>query len=491
MIRQYVNGEHRPRTESSSNQYFVNVFQNSGTVIAGDKAVMNFATSESCNNHITVLRGTEPEGVINSTTGSRNDHYDSSLRRRLPPNDLGSAGTRKSADRGRNKQKHWRNSKDDDDVSDMSEFKRKKINDRKRMRRQERNSRCVLQGSDDETPDPARVELALKGDDKDSLKRELNKFNRLTKELHPLRDNGRWTEFDGRAQQFLKETNGDPTLESFILLEVSVALNYQNELEQSENMINKAVMAIEKTSGSVRRLLVVLSNCYRADLYRRKKMLGKTAECLKGAREYTSGFPRCLPVAILLYEEGSFKRDFAAIGSNKEPAITEAKELMQDCIDLCACLDPKDVYNGKLPFAISKKAIITLHCETSATRNERIDQNSITEAGESLNTLHPEGNRMEVSEGANIQCLKAQADFYYRNHMYFKAEEIALEGLEIAKNLGFNLEKKPFEERLTDIRQKIMDSPSSGTYRESQNMIDSSSQTNTPVSSENEVELII
>lgn len=81
----------------------------------------------------------------------------------------------------------------------------------------------------------------------------------------------------------------------------------------------------------------MLSKCYLAAIYRRRKMLGKTVECLDEAKKISSRFPPCLAIAILLYEEGSYNRDFAAMlsGVQKKNAIREAKEFMQSCADLC------------------------------------------------------------------------------------------------------------------------------------------------------------
>ena len=471
-----------PTTAGCSYQYVVNVSNNSGTVIVGDNNVVNQNESAASTTFVVVLSEATP---LDDETQQSHDHCAQCLCERSSTNDDGVAATWESTPNV-NKQQHRQNykrgkRKDDKHVHEVSEYIRKKKNDHKRMKRQRRDSRCSTESSaalDEGTRDTTLNELALEVDGSDSFYRGLQKFHSCSLVLHPLRDNGRWDEFYRATQQLLDQAPGDLILKSIILLEKSVALNYQKELEPSEDMLNDAVKDIAQISGSVRRLLEVLCNCYFAGLYRRKRiMLGETEKCLQLASKYVSGFPSsCLPVAILLYEGGCYKRDFAAIGSKKEPAMTEAKELMQQCVDVCVRLDPKQVYAGKLHFAIAKKANINLQCETSASRNELIDKSSLVEAGESLDTLQNEDySKMVVSKGAKIQQMKATVDLYYRIEKFPEAEKIAQEGLEIVEKLNFNLEKQPFQERLTDIRRKMTETMCNGTFRDSQEIIDSSS----------------
>ncbi|KAJ7390959.1 hypothetical protein OS493_020979 [Desmophyllum pertusum] len=238
---------------------------------------------------------------------------------------------------------------------------------------------------------------------------------------------------------------GDVTRKIIICLERSAALSYQKEFERSEEMIHSAVSKISQTNGSVRLLLEVLSNCYLSAFYRRRRgMLGKAEGCLKIAKKISSGFPPCLAVAILLYEEGSWQRDFASIltGSRKEPAIAKAKEkakeLIQRCIDLCSGLDDAKIYVRKQQHsAVCKMALINLHCRTSAARNESITPESIQEARKRLETLQTDYYSKTEVQCAKIQRFIAKVDLEYRLKEYNEAEKCAKEALEIAKMLKF------------------------------------------------------
>ena len=463
-----------------------------GTVINGDNTVINSSAPNSAS--LVPFRNERiPQSDENFETRSPSNHFVPCSRGRQS---AATWETKPSANNLQHRRDYKRGKrKDDNHVNEVSEFMRKKKNDRRRMKRQKRNSRQSSPSSDDDIRDSTFNELAALDSDGSGLQQGLQTFHSCSKLLHPLRDNGRWADFDRVAQELLDKAAGDLTCRIIICLEKSVALSYQKEIERSEDMINNAVTEIDKTSGSDRCLLEVLSNCYLAGLHRRKKEIGTTQHYLEIAGKFASGFPCCLPVAILLYEKGSFERDFAAqlLGSKKEPSITEAKRLMQSCVDLCHRLDHEQVYVGKEHFAVSKLAIINLHCETSTSRNETIDQSSIEEAGKYLDTLQTDSYSNTELQGAKIQRLKAKVDFYYRIDKFREAEKYAQEALEMAERLGFNLEKTPLNERLTDISRKIMETSSSETFRESPEIIDSSSgslssRNNSPNSSECEVE---
>ena len=362
---------------------------------------------------------------------------------------------------------------------------------RKRFKNQQPDSRLSTLSSDVDVEDsPASIELPL---DKNStsFQQGLQSFHRLCAYLHPPRDNGRWSEFDVRAQVILDQAGSSLTDQIIVDLEKSVALCYQKKLDESEDLINDAEKRFPQTTGSIRRLLEMLSNCYRAGLYRRRKRFGqKRQRWLHAAETLAHGFPPCLPVGILLYEEGSCKRDVASIltGPSKDAAIGEAKELMQRCIDLCCRLDQQEhVYVRKQHVALSKMAIMHLHCETSVSRSRKIGLSNVVEAGKLLDTLQSNYYRQTEVQGSKIQRLIANVDLFYRIEKFSEAEKVAQEALEIAKRLEFNLDVMPLEDRLTDIRRRITESSSSETYREIPRIIDScsgSSRNNTPYSSE-------
>ena len=466
--------------------YNANIQNNSGTVVLGENIIVNVYTSapravtglgRECDAHLSNAGTTEND----STTDIRPRSYDcvpfSRGKRSL--NDEGSAASASSQQLYQDCKRAER--KENSIVDEVGEFVTQKKRDRKRLKRQKRNSRSSTASSDDRTPgSPLNAELAPENSNDSSFVQGLRSFHFYSKRLHPLRDNGRWADFDREAQELLNQTGGDLTCQILLCLEKGVSLSYQRKLQESEDMLNDAVSNIAKIRGSVCPLLEELSHCYLAQLYRRKKMLGKTAKCLNTAKKKSSGFPPCLAVAILLYEDGSYKRDFAAMlhGSGKDLALAKAKKDMQSCVDLCCGFDREQVYVGKQHFAVSKMANMNLECETSASRKENINLGNIEEAGQRLHALRSDDYRKNETQGAKIQRLKAEVDLYYRINEFTKAEKIAEEALEIAERLGFKLERKPFEDRLMDIRRKMTESPKPSSYekyRETRRATDSSS----------------
>ena len=323
--------------------------------------------------------------------------------------------------------------------------------------------------------------------DSSNLEQALDLFHNCITHLHPLRDDGQWDHFELAAQGLLERNANNLACQTIIHLEKSLALSLQGKLTESENLINDSMKNIPQMSGSIRRLLDVLTNCYMCQVSRRKKFLDQANMYVRKAKEKSRGFPPCLAIAIVLYEEGGYKRDFAATvkGWKKEQAIAEAKEVMERCVELCCRLDRQEVYVRKQHIAISRMAIMGLQCETKVSRSESISTKNIKEAKTLLETLESDYYCQTEMQGGRIQRLIANVDLCYRLGHLAKAEQIGRKALEIAKRLHFNLDVNPLEERLAEIHQKR-------SIREIPGIIDSfsdSSQNSSPYSSEYEEDL--
>ena len=323
--------------------------------------------------------------------------------------------------------------------------------------------------------------------DSSNLEQALDLFHNCITHLHPLRDDGQWDHFELAAQGLLERNANNLACQTIIHLEKSLALSLQGKLTESENLIDDSMKNIPQMSGSIRRLLDVLTNCYMCQVSRRKKFLDQANMYVRKAKEKSRGFPPCLAIAIVLYEEGGYKRDFAATvkGWKKEQAIAEAKEVMERCVELCCRLDRQEVYVRKQHIAISRMAIMGLQCETKVSRSESISTKNIKEAKTLLETLESDYYCQTEMQGGRIQRLIANVDLCYRLGHLAKAEQIGRKALEIAKRLHFNLDVNPLEERLAEIHQKR-------SIREIPGIIDSfsdSSQNSSPYSSEYEEDL--
>lgn len=466
---------------------------NNGTLVIGDNTKVNvFINPTATSSHTSSLHGETARERLHTGFELTSEQY-------LTHENTLEDGVQISTDlRARQDFKSQKRKKESlvDHVSDS--LRNKKI-ERKRLKRHKQNSRVSTPSSDKETQTSKLNKLALTDENGPSLEQVLTTFHLYSKRLHPLRDNGRWDDFASAIKDLSAQNVGNLPWQIMLRLEESVALSYQNKLEEAEKVMNEAKRTFAQTRGPFRRFCEVLSNSNFAGLYRRQKKLGKSKECIDAAKTFSAGFPSSLPIVTLHYEEGSYKRDFAYIvlrGSRSESTmINEAREKMQECVDLCRCLDPEQVHVGKQHFAVSRMARMNLRLQYEKDTFPRGKQicRGIEETGKLLETLRNDENYCKrESLGAKIQRLTAEADFYCYKGKFPEAKEKAEEALEIAKARQFNLERKPLQEMMMNI-QSNMTASNPEIYRQTPTAISSctgssSSDNNSPHSSEYEIE---
>ena len=454
---------------------------NNGTLVIGDNTKVNvFINPTATSSHTSGLHGETARERLHTGFELTSEQY-------LPNENTLEDGVQISTDlRARQYFKSQKRKKESlvDHVSDS--LRNKKI-ERKRLKRHKQNSRFSTTSSDEETQTLTLNKITLTDENGPSLEQALKSFHLYSKRLHLLRDNGRWEDFAFAIKDLLDQNVGNLPCQIITLLEETVALSYQNKLEESEKVMNEAKRRFSETSGPFRRFCEVLSNSYDAGLYRRQKKLGKSKECVDAARKLSAGFPSCLVIAILLYEEASCSRDFAYMlhGSGRKFTINEARDLMQKCADLFCCLDPEEVHIGKRDFAVCRMARMSLRGETGTSR--------IEETGKQLENLRNDENYCKrESFGAKIQRLTAEADFYCYKGKFPEAKQKAEEALKIAEARQFNLERKPLQEMMLNIHSNLTAS-NPEIYRQTPTAISSctgssSSDSNSPHSSEYEIE---
>ena len=457
---------------------------NNGTLVIGDNTNVNFGDNTKVNVFTNPTATSSHSSGLNSETARERLHmgFELTSEQYLPNENTLEDGVQISTDLHARQYFNSQKRKKESLVDHVSDSLRNKKNEGKRAKRRKQNSRFTTTSSDEETQTSTLNKIALTDENGPSLEEALTSFHLYSKRLHLLRDNGRWEDFAFAIKDLLDQNVGNLPCQIITLLEESVALSYQNKLEEAEKVMSEAKRRFSETSGPFRRFCEVLSNCYYAALYRRQKKLGKSKECLDAAKKLSAGFPSCLVIAILLYEEASCTRDFAYMlhGSGRKFTINEARDLMQKCADLFCCLDPEEVHVGKRDFAVCRMARMNLRGETSR----------IEETGKQLENLRNDENYCKrESLGAKIQRLTAEADFYCYKGKFPEAKEKAEEASEIAKARQFNLERKPLQEMMMNIQSNM--TASNPEYRQTPSVISSysgssSSDNNSPHSSEYE-----
>ena len=281
--------------ESPHQRFFVNVYNNSGTVVVGSHNIVNVhplatrsVTSLQRENIVAISHervaedglqivrfgcSVEQSSVAKSQSSSRVSCLSGSFAKgenveKMKISNFFQVVKNEQQYRECKREKTKRN------LGEEGEKLKRKRRGRKRIKRRKRNSRSSTTSSDEDLKGTTLYELPFESNSS-SFQEGLQSFYFYCTHLHPLRDNGQWSKFDVLAQQLLGQVGSDLTSRILICLEKSVALCYQKKVEESEELIKDAEKRIAQTSGSVRLLLEMLSNCYRAGLYRRRKIFGQ------------------------------------------------------------------------------------------------------------------------------------------------------------------------------------------------------------------------
>ena len=331
-------------------------------------------------------------------------------------------------------------------------------------------------------------------------KQKMIEFCAVLKRIHPLRDSGNWKDFNSVADGIIKANQGNLAIELLVLMEKSVVLSYQNDLEKAEAMVLESLETLKKTKVEMSNFLVTMAHLHLTGFYRRQNKHGKAEETIAIAEQHSQhGNSRFLK-ALILYEMASNLTKLVSripldrSARAREEYVERAKKCMKQCIDLCIELDDGSVYIKKHHFGLVKLALLDLNCRTKAARAQIISTRSIEEAKNCLQTIEEEYED-EMKEGQKIQFLVAQCDLNYRQNNLQVALKHAHRALKLAKNHGFSLEITAIKERQDEITKLITEKETmsleiihSDEHMESLSSSTAPSQRNSPHSSGCEME---
>ncbi|XP_022796103.1 uncharacterized protein LOC111334580 [Stylophora pistillata] len=296
-----------------------------------------------------------------------------------------------------------------------------------------------------------------------AFERSIKRFHIILNRLHPLRDSGNFGDFTSVADGMLMSSKGDLELELLILLEKSVIVSYQNDLENAESMVLEVLRKLKnsKTKVEMRDYLVTMAHVYLTGTYRRQYKHGKAdstiavaEQVLPKSQNETARFVK----ALILYEMASnltiYINSVPLHLSARRKLVERSKHYMRQCIDLSIELDGGSLYIKKHHFGLLKLASLDLNCGTRAAREQITSDKCIADAQNCLRAVQ-EKYEDEMSEGQKIQFLGAKSDLNYRLGDLDAAQSEASQALSLAETLGFNLEIIPIRERLEDISKLI------------------------------------
>ena len=282
--------------------------------------------------------------------------------------------------------------------------------------------------------------------------------------LYPLRDRGKWQEFEYALGKLNFKYNLYSEIQCFLLIEDGVRLTYQKQLEKAKKLAKAAVSIIDNSelNEALRNVLRVLANVASASIFRRqpKRKLGKAFKCLEKAKESAvklKGLNLTIPkfaVAILTHEQARCNMEFAKIKS-KECIRAEAQRFFGLSIDRFRDLSSENLYSARQCFALIYLASLALPSSmaTSQEGNRQIIPKKDSSRAQKLLCEFDRSTQLlgEIPIAAGIKHAITRSELCFLKRNYSKAREYGCQALQIAQEYGFELETVLAQKNLNQI----------------------------------------
>ena len=286
------------------------------------------------------------------------------------------------------------------------------------------------------------------------LTKVFEQMKQIVDELYPLRDRGKWKEFDQAWSLFKSEYEGQPVIKCFLALERSVRLTYQKRLQEGRKMAENTLRIVNnEVDGTSRDVLILLANIALASTFRRggeeeRNELGSAFDCLERAQqsgENLRGIDATIPkfaLALLNYEQGRLWSEFAPMVYNPRSAKAEATKYYHLCMDRCRELSVENrIYIAKERFALIFLAHLSIP-NPSASKKPSVKKTK---------RYLEEFDRTRVEDtpmGAKIKYFMTRSNLCFLEENYSIAEEHARQALNLAEQYRFDLEIKPAKDQI-------------------------------------------
>ena len=280
--------------------------------------------------------------------------------------------------------------------------------------------------------------------------------------LYPLRDSGKWQEFQNALKELRFKYRDYPEIQCFLLIEESVQLTYQKQLKKAKKLVGGVLKIIESEfSGASREVLRVLAYVASASMFRRQpsKKLGKAFKRLEKAKESAvtlKGVNLIIPKfaqAILSYEQGRCNMEFSTM-KFKECIRAESQTFLGQAIDRFRDLS-SNLYSARQCFALIHLASLALPSSIPISKedNSQIIPKKDSARAQKLLREFERSTRLlnEVPVAAKIKNAITRSELCFLERNYSGAKKYGSLALEIAKQYGFELETVPAQENLNHI----------------------------------------
>ena len=280
--------------------------------------------------------------------------------------------------------------------------------------------------------------------------------------LYPLRDSGKWQEFQNALKELRFKYRDYPEIQCFLLIEESVQLTYQKQLKKAKKLVGGVLKIIESEfSGASREVLRVLAYVASASMFRRQpsKKLGKAFKRLEKAKESAvmlKGVNLIIPKfaqAILSYEQGRCNMEFSTM-KFKECIRAESQTFLGQAIDRFRDLS-SNLYSARQCFALIHLASLALPSSIPISKedNSQIIPKKDSARAQKLLREFERSTRLlnEIPVAAKIKNAITRSELCFLERNYSGAKKYGSQALEIAKQYGFELETVPAQENLNHI----------------------------------------
>ena len=320
--------------------------------------------------------------------------------------------------------------------------------------------RTISSDSEEDTCYGTEILRTVSGESDRGFEISMKKFHSVLNNLHRLRDSGNFREFNSLADRVLLASKGDDELEILILIEKSVVVSYQNNLEKAEVMVQEALDTLSKSKvkDAMFYFLVSMANLHLAGFYRRQNKHGNAHSKITIADQNSQRVNSRFLTALIFYEKASSLIKYISSVSLdrylRRKLVKQSKEHMRLCITICIELDNSGIYIKKHLSGLLKLALLDLNCHTRAARKEPTSSQSIADAKTYLEKVQ-ENYPNEISERQKIQFFVAKSDLNYRLGDLQAAQRDANQALSLAETHGSSLEITAIKERQEDMDKQI------------------------------------
>ena len=320
--------------------------------------------------------------------------------------------------------------------------------------------RTISSDSEEDTCYGTEILRTVSGESDRGFEISMKKFHSVLNNLHRLRDSGNFREFNSLADRVLLASKGDDELEILILIEKSVVVSYQNNLEKAEVMVQEALDTLSKSKvkDEMFYFLVSMANLHLAGFYRRQNKHGNAHSKITIADQNSQRVNSRFLTALIFYEKASslikYISSVSLDRSLRRKLVKQSKEHMRLCITICIELDNSGIYIKKHLSGLLKLALLDLNCHTRAARKEPTSSQSIADAKTYLEKVQ-ENYPNEISERQKIQFFVAKSDLNYRLGDLQAAQRDANQALSLAETHGSSLEITAIKERQEEMDKQI------------------------------------